>query len=286
MFDAKKLLDLIASGQFGAAGEALTTGVNESLATGKTAAGDTAAAAKEAATGAANQTSDALANILGQAQEQFKGTQAGDYMGKAKDLVQQNPVGTLATLGGLAALLIGTSGGRAATGGLARVGGLAAIGGLAYKAFRNYQEGKPLTQGVPGLEQLTAPQDTPFSAEAHTNETATVILRTLVATAAADGVVDVGERAQIVGQLKGAGLDDEAAEFIESEIRTPATPAQIAAAVGSSQELALQAYAAARLIANSPQEKAFVQSLAGALQLDPALIAHFDATAGTAASAN
>lgn len=285
MFDAKQLLDLIAGGRLGAGGDAAAASVNDTIERGKAAVGDAAAAAKDATTNAANQTAATLSNVLGQAQEQFKGTQAADYIGKAKDLVEQNPVGTLATLGGLAALLIGTPGGRKTTGGLATIGGLAAIGGLAYKALRNYQEGKPLTQGVPGLEQLTAPpQETPFSADAHTNDTALLLVRTLVATAAADGNVDQAQRAQIIGQIKSAGVDEAAAEFLDHEIANPASATDIAAAVGSSKELALQVYAAAHIVARSPQELAFLKSLASALALDPALVAHIDATAASLAT--
>lgn len=283
MFDAKQLLDLIAAGRFADAGGALAAGVDGALGQGKAAATEAASAARQATTDAAGQTADALSNVLGQAQSQFQGTQAGEYIGKAKEIVEQNPVGTLATLGGLAALLLGTPGGRATTGGLVKLGGLAAIGGLAYKALRNYQDGKPLTAGVPGLSQLTAPPaQTPFSAESHTNDTALLLLRTMVATAAADGNVDAAQRAQIIGQLSGAGVAEEAAQFLDNEIRNPASPAELAREAGDSKELALQAYAAARLVARSPQEKSFAQALAGALRLDPALVAHIEASAAHA----
>ncbi|VFU08099.1 conserved protein of unknown function [Methylocella tundrae] len=280
MFDAKQLLDMLAGGRLGQGGDAAVASVNDAIERGKSAASDAASVAMDATTQAANQTASTLSSVLGEAEAQLQGTQAAEYVGKAKTLVEQNPVGTLATLGGLAALMLGTQGGRAATGGLVKLGGLAAIGGIAYKALRNYQEGKPLTQGVPGLEQLTAaPEETAFGAGAHTHDTALLLVRTMVATAAADGDVDAGQRAQIVGELKNGGLDAEAVQFLENEIHHPASAADIAAAVGSSKELALQTYAAAQLVARSAPEKAFLQSLAQALALDPALIAHIDATA-------
>ena len=212
---------------------------------------------------------------LGQVQARLEGTEAGEYAEQAKDFVDKNPIGAVAALGGLAALLLGTKGGRAVTGGAAKLGGLAAIGGIAYKALRNYQEGKPLTQGVPGLEQLTAaPEGTSFSELAHTNDTALLLIRTMVATAAADGVIEPSQRAAIIGQLKGGGLNPEAAQFLDAEIQHPATVSEISAAVGSSKDLASQVYAAAHLIASSPQEKAFIENLAKALALDPGLVAH------------
>jgi uncharacterized membrane protein YebE (DUF533 family) len=183
------------------------------------------------------------------------------------------------------AILLGTRGGRAVTGSAVKLGGLAAIGGLAYKALRNYQEGRPLTEGVPGLEQLTAaPSGSGFAEEAHTNESALLLVRVMVATAASDGP---SQRLKIVGELKGGGLDPHAAEFLDAEIQHPASIEEIAKRVGSSKELALQVYAAAHLVASSETEKRFLNDLAAALSLDQGLIAHFNQTAlSHTASAN
>lgn len=286
MFDAKQLLDLLAGNKLGPGGDAAAASVDDAIARGKAAASEAAAAATTATKQAADQTASALSGVLGQAQTKLQGTDAAEYIGKAKELVEQNPVGTLATLGGLAALLLGTPGGRATTGGLVKLGGLAAIGGIAYKALRNYQDGKPLTQGVPGLEQLTAPPaETGFSEQSHSHDTTLLLVRTLVATAAADGDVDAGQRAQILDGLKAAGLEAGAVQFLEGEIQHPATVDELVKAVGGSKELGLQVYAAAHLIARSPREKAFLQALAQGLALDPALVAHIDATAGASIAA-
>ncbi len=285
MFDAKQLLDLLAGNKLGPGGDAAAASVDDAIARGKAAASEAAAAATTATKQAADQTASALSGVLGQAQTKLQGTDAAEYIGKAKELVEQNPVGTLATLGGLAALLLGPPGGRATTGGLVKLGGLAAIGGVAYKAFQNYQAGKPLTAGVPGLEQLTAPPaETAFSEQAHSHDTTLLLVRTLVATAAADGNVDAAQRAQILDGLKAAGLEDGAVQFLQGEIQHPATVDDIVKAVGGSKELGLQVYAAAHLIARSPQEKAFLQTLARGLALDPALVAHIDATSAAIAA--
>jgi uncharacterized membrane protein YebE (DUF533 family) len=131
---------------------------------------------------------------------------------------------------------------------------------------------------------LTAPPaDTAFSEAAHTNDTALLLVRTLVATAAADGDVDAAQRAQILNGIKGAGLEAEAARFLETEINHPATVADLVKAVGGAQDLGLQVYAAAHLVARSAPEKAFLRSLAQGLALDPALVAHIDATAAAVA---
>ncbi len=286
MFDAKQLLDLLAGNKLGPAGDSAAASVDDAIARGKAAASEAAATATAATKQAADQTASALSGVLGQAQTRLQGTEAAEYIGKAKELVEQNPVGTLATLGGLAALMLGTPGGRATTGGLVKLGGLAAIGGIAYKALRNYQDGKPLTQGVPGLEQLTAPPaETGFSEQSHSHDTTLLLVRTLVATAVADGDVDAGQRAQILDGLKAAGLEAGAVQFLEGEIQHPAIIDELVTAVGGSKELGLQVYAAAHLVARSPQEKAFLQALARGLALDPALIAHIDATAAASIAA-
>lgn len=285
MFDAKQLLDLLAGNMLGPGASAAAASVDDAVARGKAAASEAAATATQATKQAADQTASALSGVLGQAQAKLQGTGAEAYIGKAKEMVEQNPVGALATLGGLAALMLGTSGGRATTGGLVKLGGLATIGGLAYKAFQNYQAGKPLTEGVPGLDQLTAPPaDTGFSEQSHSHDTALLLVRTLVATAAADGNVDAAQRAQILDGLKAAGLEAGAVQFLEDQINHPASVGDIVAAVGSSKELALQVYAAARLVARSAQEQAFLKALAQGLALDPALIAHIDSTSVAAAT--
>lgn len=269
MFDAKELLNVLARGNLGPRAQAITDAAKDSLERGK-----------EAAIDAASRTSAAVSGALGQAQDRLRGTEASGYIGKARDIVEQNPIGTTAALSGLAALLLGTKGGREATMGAVKLGGLAAIGGLAYKAYRNYQEGRPLTEGVPGLEQLTtAPSDSEFSEEALTNESALLLVRAMIATAAADGVVDPSERAKILGELKEGGLDAQAAEFLDPEIQHPASIEEIAKGVGSSKELALEVYAAAHIVASSEPEVRYLKDLGEALALEPDLIARFNQTA-------
>lgn len=269
MFDAKQLLNVLTGGKPGPHAQAIGEAARESL-----------DRAKEAGAEVASRTSSAVSGALGQAEDRLQGTGASPYIGKAREVVEQNPIGTAAALGGLAALLLGTKGGREATMGAVKLGGLAAIGGLAYKAYRNYQEGRPLTEGVPGLDQLTAaPNDSAFSEQALTHESALLLVRAMIATAAADGTVDNSERAEIVGKLKEDGLETEAAEFLDAEIQHPASIQEIARGVGSSKELALEVYAAARLVASSEPEESFLRHLAAALALDPDLIARLDRTA-------
>lgn len=262
MIDAKKLLDVLLSGASGNGDrEALRRNAEAAMAEGG-----------QRASEVARQAADAVSGVLGKAEAQLKGTSAEGYVSKAREMVDKNPVAAVTALGGLAALLLGTRGGREVTGSLVRLGGLAAIGGLAYKAVRNYQEGKALTSGVPGLDQLGAPpQGSGYEPEAQTDDGAMLMLRAMIACAASDGVVDPGERTLILGDMKKAGLDHDNVNFLEREIARPASVEQLAAAVGSNGPLAVQVYAAAYLVASSALERAWLEDLSRALKLDPAL---------------
>jgi uncharacterized membrane protein YebE (DUF533 family) len=290
MFDARELLTALAGGQGGPAGglggvlsnvlaqaqSGLNAAANSDL--GQRVGGALSQGAT-AAGQAASQAGSALSGAFSQVEGQLQGTQAGAMLDRAKAVAQQNPMATGAALGGLAALLLGTQSGREITGDAAKLGGLAVLGGLAYKAYRNHQEGKPLTAGIPGLDQLTTPQGSGFDAAAHSHDSALLMARAMISAAAADGIVDPQERQRILGKMQEAGLGAEAAQFLDNELTHPASAAEIAAGVGSSQQLAAQVYAAAVYGArtSSQPEQAFLGELAKALGLDPALAGHIAA---------
>lgn len=201
---------------------------------------------------------------------------------QAKGMLGQNQLAAGAVLGGLGALIFGTSAGRALAGSAARMGGLALIGGLAYKAYQNYQAGKPLL-GADQQPALPAPAGSGFEPEAAKNEHALLFIRAMIAAAAADGEIDAAERDAILGGLREAGLDQEAHEWLSQEL---ANPASVDALVegAESPELAAQIYTAARIAINpdTPAEKDFLAGLAGSLGLDAELVANIDAAASAA----
>lgn len=224
----------------------------------------------DSATGA----SDALGKATGRA--------PADILAQLQDLVRDNPLAAGGALGGLGGLMIGTRTGRSIAGSAARLGALALIGGLAYKAFQNYQSGKPLIAGAAPLE--AAPQGSGFEAAAASNEDAALYIQTMIAAAAADGRLDAQEQAKILGGLTQAGVGAQAEEFLANAFNRPVTVAQISDAV-SSPEQAVQVYTAAR-IAIDPDtagEKRFLAGLADALGIDAKLAQHIDATARAAA---
>lgn len=234
------------------------------------------AGAKEGATriGEATGAKDALGRATG-------GQTPEQILEKLKQFVRENPWAATGAAAGAGGAILGTKTGRAVAGGAARIGALALIGGLAYKAFQNYQAGKPLITGIVPAE--AAPTGSGFEPAAVTNESAALYIRAMIAAAAADGRIDDAEQAKIIGGLKQAGVDAEAEEFLANELNNPASIEDLANAVSSPEE-AVQVYTAAR-IAIEPDdngEQQFLARLASALGVDQKLAAHIDATARSA----
>jgi len=160
---------------------------------------------------------------------------------------------------------------------------LALIGGLAYKAVQNYQAGKPLISGAQALTSA-APNGTGFEPEAQTNESATLLIRTMIAAAAADGRIDESEKTKIIAMFEqSGGFNDEARAFVQGELTNPASLDDLAGSIRT-QEEAVQVYTAARIAieADSSAEKNFLAGLAQRLNIDAKLAAHIDATARSA----
>ena len=247
---------------------------------------------------------DVLGQLLGQATEGVKegagrvsqatgargkfsqatgGQTPEDILAKLEELVAQNQLGAGAALGGLGAAVLGTKTGRSMAASAVKLGGLALIGGLAYKAFQNYQDGKPLIMGRVPVTQA-APQGSGFEPQAVTQNTAALYLRAMIAAAAADGRVDDAEQEKIMGGLKQAGLDAEAEQFLANELNNPATADDLAAAC-ETPEQAVQVYTAARVAIepNGDAEKEFLATLADKLGVDAGLAAQIDAAARSAA---
>jgi uncharacterized membrane protein YebE (DUF533 family) len=229
------------------------------------------------ATGASRVARDAVGQATGRSPE--------DMLAQLKELIAKNQLGTGAALGGLGALVLGTGTGRSLAGSAIKLGGLALIGGLAYKAYQNYQQGQPVLTGGQSQRQalLAAPEGSGFEPAAVSNDHATLLIRAMIAAAAADGRIDAQEQKKIPGGLQQAGLADAAQQFLTREVNNPATVDDLAAAV-TSQEEAVQVYTAARVAVDpdAEEEHAFLAALAERLGIDDDLAAHIDATARSA----
>ncbi|MFC5506542.1 tellurite resistance TerB family protein [Bosea massiliensis] len=226
-------------------------------------------------TGVQQKAGDVVGQVTG-------GRSAQDVLAQAKAMFDKNPAMATAVLGGLGALVFGTSSGRAVIGSAARLGGMALIGGLAYKAYQNYQSGKPLLE-VGNPELLPPPRGTGFESEAASEATALLFIRAMIAAAAADGAIDAEERTAILGGLREAGFDQEANEWLEGEMASPASIEALAQGA-QSPEVAAQIYTAARIAINpdTPKEKDFLAGLAASLGLDAELVANIDVAASAA----
>jgi len=226
-------------------------------------------------TGVQQKAGDALGQVTG-------GRSAQDVLAQAKAMFDKNPAMATAVLGGLGALVFGSSAGRAVVGSAARLGGMALIGGLAYKAYQNYQSGKPMLD-MGSAEVLPAPSGTGFEPEAASQATALVFIQAMIAAAAADGEIDADERTAILGGLREAGFDQEANEWLAKEMANPASVETLVEGA-ESPELAAQIYTAARIAINpdTPKEKDFLAGLAASLGLDLALVANIDTAASAA----
>jgi uncharacterized membrane protein YebE (DUF533 family) len=214
---------------------------------------------------------DAIKNATG-------GKSADDLLAQLKELVNNNQLGAGATLGGLGALILGTKTGRGLAASTAKLGGLVLISGLAYKAWQNYQSGKPALGGPTTL--AAAPPGSGFEAQAVSNDQASLLLRAMIAAAASDGRIDQSEHDKLLGGLKQAGLDAEAESFLRQELRSPASIDDLASSV-STPEAAAQLYTAARVAIepDTDEEVEFLVSLANRLGMEQGLVDHIEATA-------
>jgi uncharacterized membrane protein YebE (DUF533 family) len=248
---------------------------------GQATAGAREGAAKiDEATGLSNKAREAIGQATGQTPE--------DLVAKLKELMANNQLAAGAALGGLGALILGTGAGRSLAGTAIKLGGLALIGGLAFKAYQNYQLGRPIISGdqLPKPQALMpAPEGSGFETGAMSEEAARRCIRAMIAAAAADGRIDRAEQQRIAGGLRQAGIAETAQQFLMAEIGNPANIAELASGVDTPEE-AVQLYTAARIAVDpdTGEEHAFLSSLADALGIDRELAAQVDAAArGTAA---
>jgi uncharacterized membrane protein YebE (DUF533 family) len=220
-----------------------------------------------------------LSGLMKQGQDALRGASGGSTSGVG-GFLSKNAGGLAAgaAAGVLASMLLGSKGARKIGGSALKVGALAAIGGLAWTAYQNYQAGKP---PVPGFGDMAAPPSTETPAQM--NDHALLLLRAMIAAAAADGLVDATERARIVGALQQAGMTGEEARFLEAELARPLSVEALAAGAATPDQKS-EVYLASLLAidTDTSAEAAHLERLGRALGLDPALMAHLTQAASDA----
>lgn len=178
-------------------------------------------------------------------------------------------VGGGAALGGILSMILGRSGGAS----LAKLGSLAVLGNLAYQAYQNYQKSQQNSQ--PNISENAFDV---LNSSSHV-DAGELILRTMIAAAAADGEITEDEKQTIANE---AGNNPELAQWLAQEIQNPISINEIVRLVGNDTALASNVYLAARLVSKdlSRKEIIFLANLAQALGLDDALVEQLEKQAG------
>ncbi|MBS0244484.1 MAG: DUF533 domain-containing protein, partial [Proteobacteria bacterium] len=190
------------------------------------------------ATGASGQLKDVLGKATGKSPDEI--------LAQLKELIDKNQLGAGAIAGGLGSILLGTQAGRSLAAHAIKLGGLALIGGLAYKALMNYQQGKPPIAVGQSSKLVEAPAGSGFEAEAVSHDNALLLIRGMIAAAAADGRIDEKEQTRILGSLQQGNLGADAEEFLANELNNPATVDELVQSVHNEAE-AVQLFTAARV---------------------------------------
>ena len=169
-----------------------------------------------------------------------------------------NSFGSGALIAGLASMLMK----RKNTQKLAKAGSAAALGYIAYKGYQNWQQNR---NQPPLPKQAFEPVGQ--TAENHSR----TILRTMIAAASSDGLIDEAEKQMIA---KESSADAQAQQWLAAEYARPATVGEIAQAVGGDQALAAETDLAARMVCGDLERKeiVFLAQLAQALNLDDKLV--------------
>ncbi|NQD75702.1 tellurite resistance TerB family protein [Pseudomonas sp. CM27] len=174
-------------------------------------------------------------------------------------------------LSGLLGGLLGGSGGSA--GGFAQgrsAGGsnyaaLASLGMMAFQAYQSWQRSQAAAPqaALRTVDQLSGPE-----AEGHSH----AILRALIAAAKADGRVDEQEQQLIYAEIKRQTSDPQLQQWLDEEVGKPLDAAEVARSA-QDPAMAAEMYLASVMLVDDQQdaERAYLDELAAALQLDPAL---------------
>jgi uncharacterized membrane protein YebE (DUF533 family) len=197
------------------------------------------------------------------------------------DLMKKIPGGAVGAVAGagLLAVLLGQKSVRKMAGGLVGVGASAALGALAYRAWQNWNSGQPVAAAPVATAADAPPENSPFlpKADASGQPFALALIKAMVAAANADGHIGPEEHKQIFDAANRASFDPEAKAFIFDALSNPPTVRQIAA-MADGMEQAAELYLAARLAIDPdhPSEKAFLESLAQAMNLPPQFVVHLE----------
>ncbi|CAK15341.1 tellurite resistance TerB family protein [Pseudomonas entomophila] len=184
-------------------------------------------------------------------------------------------------LGGLLGGLLGGGGGGGVTQGRSTGGtnyaALASLGMLAFQAYQSWQRSQAAApqQALRTVDQLSGPE-----ADDHSH----AILRALIAAAKADGRIDQQEEQLIYAEIKRQTNDPQLQQWLDEEVSKPLDAAEVAQSA-QDPAMAAEMYLASVMLVDDQQaaERAYLDELASALQIDPTLQVHLEQQAKGAA---
>ena len=212
-----------------------------------------------------------------------RGQGGGGVMGRVGDYARNNPLLAGGVAGGLAGLLLGKGFGKD----IVKYGGMAVIGGLAYKAYRDYQASQQNPGHAPAYapggygaaDFAPPPPDSLFAPANAPMQLAETLIVAMIAAAKSDGHIDAEERGRIYQRLEEGGLQPEEIAFLQRELTEPVDLDRIVAGAVN-KEAAVEIYAASVMAIrkDTPQEQAYLDSLATRLKLEPGLVQSIETT--------
>ncbi len=171
-----------------------------------------------------------------------------------------------------------TKSGRKLTKGALKLGALAAVGGLAYTAYQRYRgqnqtdprlapDTKERSWSAITQQRFAAVTDSPDALGP------LLLLRAMITAAASDGHLDTKEQDRVFAEADRLVLTQEEQATLFDELRRPLSLPQLVAQIPN-KETAIEAYAASLVAIDNarPEARAYLKTLAAALDLPPALV--------------
>jgi|JI10StandDraft_1071094.scaffolds.fasta_scaffold137959_2 uncharacterized membrane protein YebE (DUF533 family) len=150
--------------------------------------------------------------------------------------------------------------------------GLLGVAIAAYEHYTKQNQGSsggalPSPAPGPGAAPMSVPTLASMPKSSIPANDASLLVQAMVAAAAADGVIDEAEKAQMLQRATEAGFDEETRRFLELELGNPKSLAVIASS--ARPEIATDLYAAscAAITADTEAEKIYLATLAKRLGL-------------------
>lgn len=162
----------------------------------------------------------------------------------------------------------------------APVAGLALVGGLAYHAFTRHKANQAGAAPQAQAQIATPPADSAFAdGGVGQAELGLLVLRAMIAAAAADGRIDADEQAAIFDRMDQSVLSAEEKAFLLDQMRRPASIADLSADA-KTPEAAMEVYAASLLAieVDTDAERQHMTQLARALNIEPELALEIERT--------